>query len=527
MDQVEAGLSTDTVLDGSGELAMAPAAGGDFDEVVVDPNAVIVPVAAVAVPVVQEQEQPGDAQEKGIGYQLPSTTSQLDHDTFFPLSSDWDDALITVVGLADTRARTREAIDGLPNVDPTTTQEGREWAASMQESVATAPGRDQWRGAFDREGSAWRQQVDSEAGPIRMGALSFKNVGGELITGEKAVLQVRALTGLGTVIQVPLWHSGFHVSIKAPSESQMIELNRRLTDEKIVLGRTTNGLAFANTSSYISATLLDFTMDYIYDTSLQDKSSLRAMIQTPDLPLLFWGLASAIWPRGFQYARPYIDPINKAEKILKSRLGMSKLLWTDTKAFTPRQVVHMANKSSGTHSAAMVKIYREQFTVGQARLVKLTDEIAVTLKVPSAVDYVISGQEWTAEITKTVDDSFSETPEDGRRENFIVRHGQATAMRQYTHYVKSIHAGTNTIEDPETIKNILNDLSADDTIRNKFFDEARTYIDDSSLAIIGTPAADHEKDQTLPRFPHILPMNVEHTFFILLAQKVMQIIQRT
>jgi hypothetical protein len=125
-----------------------------------------------------------------------------------------------------------------------------------------------------------------------------------------------------------------------------------------------------------------------------------------------------------------------------------------------------------------------------------------------------------------VDDAFAEPPEDNRRANLIVQHGQATAMRQYTHWVESILAGGSTIVDSETIENILNDFSADDDIRSKFFDEVRRFIDDSTLAIIGTPAAAHEKSDTLPRFPHVLPMNVEHTFFTLLEQKVMRISQR-
>jgi hypothetical protein len=526
MENQQQGLSSDTVLTLDGEVANAAPQHGGFDEVDVDMNATAPAVVAQAEPAQAETEE---RQERGIGYLPPSTTTKQEHEVFFDLSdTDWNDGALTISGPADTRERTQQAIDAMPNIDPTTTEEGREWAARMQDAISSAPGRDQWRASMDRAGSDWRQGVDSQAGPLRMSALSFKNLDGGTVSGEKAVLQVRALIGLGTVIQVPLWHSGFWLSIKAPGESQMIELNRRLTDEKIVVGRTTNGLAFANTSSYIHQTLLDFLMDYIYDTSLQDKSkdTIRSLIQSPDLPLLYWGLASAIWPRGFQYARPYIDPVTKAEKILKQKLGMSKLLWVDTKSFTPWQVTHMSNKLSGSMSTAMVKRYRDEFTIGAPKRVQLSDSIAVTLRVPSAVEYVVAGQKWIGQTTKTVDDAFSETPDDARRANFIVRHSQATAMRQYTHWVGKIEAAKSTIEDVDTIEKILNDLSGDDGIRDKFFDEVKKFIDDSTLALIGTPAALHEKEDTLPRFPHVLPMNVEHTFFTLLEQKVMQIIQR-
>jgi hypothetical protein len=46
------------------------------------------------------------------------------------------------------------------------------------------------------------------------------------------------------------------------------------------------------------------------------------------------------------------------------------------------------------------------------------------------------------------------------------------------------------------------------------------------MAIIATPTATQEEEKTLPKFPHLLPLNVEHTFFTLLDQKVTQISQR-
>jgi hypothetical protein len=523
MEQLQEGLPTDTPVLADDTLVQPSQDNGGFDVV---PETQPVAVEEVLVADTQD-ETVENTEAPGIGYLPPSVTTQQDHEVFQQLD-DWKDSALTVVGLADTRERTREAIQALPNVDPTTNEAGREWADYMQRSLDSAVQRDQWRGALDRVDSAWRQQVDSERGPIRMGAMGFNNVEGGRVSGEKAVIQVRALVGLGNIIQVPLWHSGFHFSVKAPSDTQMIELNRRLLDEKIVIGRTTNGLAFANTSSYLTQTILDFVMEHMYDTSLQEKDPdvIRSMIQVHDLPLLFWGLACSVWPRGFQYARPYIDPISKAEKILKERLMVSKLLWVDTKAFTLWQVRHMANKLAGSMSTEMVKRYRADFTIGQPRKVELTKDLAITLHAPSAIEYVMAGSKWTAEITKTVDDSFSAPVEDDRRANFIVRHGQATAMRQYTHWVKLVHARNSFIDDREDIEKVLNELSSDDEIRSKFFDETKKFIDDTTIALIGTPAAVHEKEDTLPRFPHILPMNVEHTFFTLLDQKVLQISQR-
>ncbi|SAL81763.1 hypothetical protein AWB67_05933 [Caballeronia terrestris] len=47
------------------------------------------------------------------------------------------------------------------------------------------------------------------------------------------------------------------------------------------------------------------------------------------------------------------------------------------------------------------------------------------------------------------------------------------------------------------------------------------------MAIIATPTANTKEEKQLPRFPHLLPMNVEQTFFTLLEQKISQISLRS
>jgi hypothetical protein len=517
------GLTTDLVLDVSG----TPSDAG-FDEIPAEALEEQAPSAPVAAPADEEKKDEDEEEGTGVGFLPPSTTVRQDHEVFFPLEGEWNDAGVFLVGQADTQERTQKALEALPNLDLTGTESGREWVDYQREAINIAPNKDQWRDTVDREGSLWLQTIESERGKINMGALNFKNVGEGKVAGEKAVLQVRALAGLGSVIQVPLWHSGFHVTIKAPGDTAQINLNNRMMDEKIVIGRTTNGLAFANTSSFMTGWILDFVMQYVYDTSLQVKDPVvvRSMIQAADLPILFWGLACAIWPRGFQYARPYLDPKTKEQKLLKQKLSVGKLLWVDTKSLTARQISHMGNRSSGSMSVDMVKRYRDDFLRGQPRKVQLTKDIAVTLRAPSGDEYVKAGYDWIGEITKTVDEAFALEPGDGRRADFIVQQGKATSMRQYTHYVETIHAGRAEIVDRETIESTLNELSGDDDLRSTFFNEVQKFIDDKTIALIATPAAVQEEENSFPKFPHLLPLNVEHTFFTLLEQKAIRISQR-
>jgi hypothetical protein len=88
----------------------------------------------------------------------------------------------------------------------------------------------------------------------------------------------------------------------------------------------------------------------MYESSLAIKEgdNIRNYIKTPDLPILLWGLACSIYSNGFQYTRACISDPEKCNHILKEKLDLSKLLWTDSSALTAHQVNHMTKRQRGS-----------------------------------------------------------------------------------------------------------------------------------------------------------------------------------
>lgn len=481
------------------------------------PEVVEAPVADAPA----EQDAPAP-----VAHRRPdSNTVRQDAPVFEPVAN-WDANGITLAFPSDTFARTQEAIDRLPNVNIGDTKEGREWAEVLKASRYTVQYKDQFIASTEREGAQFRQAVPSERGPLTAAAPNFKDSENTKLTGERAVLRVRALLNMGSIVQIPLWHSGFWLSLKAPSEGDMLELNRRLMDEKVSLGRTTYGLAYANTSVFFVAAIMDFAMTHYYDSSLKDNSqaNVRSKISSLDIPLIAWGLACVIWPRGFQYARAVID--GEVNRTIKERLNVGKLLWTDVSSLTPWQVSHMAQRSGNTMTNEAVQRYRDEFTRGKGRTIELRDNLKVTVAVPSMDDYLASGQKWVNNIVRMVDAALAVPPDSNERDTIIYDHGKATNMRQYRHWVESIEVGTNVIEDEETLDQTIDVLSADDDIRAKYFQGIRDYMEDSTIALIAVPAATEQEESGMPRFPHLLPLDAVSTFFTLLVQKIAQIQNR-
>jgi hypothetical protein len=345
------------------------------------------------------------------------------------------------------------------------------------------------------------------------------------------VMQVNAMLGRGSIIQIPLWHSGFWVTIKAPTEGRLLEMWQRMAEEKIMFGRQTHGLAFANHSVYTAGALVDLVIEHIYEHTIKDVgvNELRDLISTLDLNILAWGMACAIWPRGYQYTRSVLDADGQEKKVIKEKLNVGYLNWTDNTSLDDYQRSHMAQRSTGSMSLIAIDTYKTHFTRGQAKTFDLSPEIVVELSVPNITQYLEMGQSWVNETVAMVTGAFTDETDLESRNRKILHHARATSMRQYRHWIKSFYfptlgKGGMTMDEASTVTMQVDALSADDELRKKLYTLVRDYIDDSTVSIIATPMADPEEEKMeLPRFTWLLQMDPISTFFTLLDQKVYQI----
>lgn len=455
----------------------------------------------------------------------PSTTVQQDAEIFVPLDKPYDPSQILLCVPSDTAENIAAAASEMPNIDLESTETENEWVGTIKAARFAVPAAGWFTATANRTDAKYRQAVQSEKGPLAAGAPKFNDSANGKLTGERGVLRIRALTGLGSVVRIPLWHSGFWITIKAPSEGAMLELNRRLAEEKITLGRASYGLAFANNSVFFAGWIMDFALNHIYDSSLKPElqPNLRERISSLDIPIIAWGLACVIWPGGFPYARSVMDQTKEESKVIREKINVGKMLWVDNASLTPWQISHMAGSHGSNMTADAIDRYRNEFTRGKGRVVKLNENISVTLRSPSLDQYLSSGQKWVNNIVNMVDRAFGLPPNDGVRDSYIMDQGKATNMRQFSHFVESLDAAGSIVDDVETLDQTFDALSANDEIREAFFDGVKAFIEDATMAIVAIPVTENEEKSDLPRFPHLLPIDALSVFFILLVQKIPQI----
>lgn len=417
-------------------------------------------------------------------------------------------------------------------IDQFQTAQGQWWnntlqAGGGQSSFLENP---TFAGSAARPGADWRQLVQTENGKLGMSRPRFREEDIVASSGPRAMLRVRALLGAGGIVQVPLWHSGFWVTMRTPSDNDLIELQRRMIDDKIQYGRDTHGLAFTHEQSYMTSWLFNFCMDHISESTAAFEGNtalMRQYIKAPDLNLMLWGLATLIWPRGFTYYRSLttVDGI-KQLKTVSGKLDIIKLLWTDRNMLKADQKKHMNTRTRLLHSVESIEKYQQMFDLSIGRKVQVNEQVGLVLGVPSIGKQIDEGVEWITGLVNMINETFTSTaPDSETRNNLLNLHTRVTMMRRNSAWVSAIDADGVLMTDKDDIGETLSLLASiddDASLRNKLNADVSKFIDDICVSMVGIPETDG-RDTGIPRFQNILPINVPQTFFILLAQRLQRL----
>jgi len=434
-----------------------------------------------------------------------------------------------------------ETINSAPKIDYVTgSPEAVKWARTLAGGLQMLTYGEAFVPNLEKEGNEYKQYLNVNDRKIAPRQPKYKSIQNQILKGERATLRVMTHLGLGSQMQVPLYHSGFSITFKPASETELVELDRLLSNDKIKFGRHTYGMVFSNTSVYVNERLIDFALDHIYETDVSgdiDTDQLKSLILCQDIPTLLAGFACTMYPKGFPYSRSCVNNPEKCNYVLESKLNLRNLFWVHRSILTEQQKAHMATWRPGSKTIDSIKEYQKQLARIQPKRVIFNegreDEMAITLKSPNINDYVQAGHRWITGIVDLVEDALSKDTESRDRNYVIVRHGQATSMRQYAHWIQAIEFDTNSIEDIDTIESNLNVISSDDYIRDKFLESVSDYINQTTFCIVGIPSFDcpkcngtQESHIKLPYHSNIIPLDVIQVFIALLTQRIERILGR-
>lgn len=457
-------------------------------------------------------------QESGTVKQELPLYDELKDDT--PISGDFTDLL--EIGANDTMRAILDA--SIKDSVPEDNEQVLEWFGILENGAWTQSAFDQYLNSLSREGSNWRQFCETQAGRLKMTPVVNAKSSGTL-TGNAAISHFNSSARVGKQIRVPLYHSGFWVTIKTPTTIEQAEMLDQLRNVRVNAGTQTFGRVFNHYTVIANQIAAELAYESIIATSLDvDLRDIRRFVVLHDLPILIWGLAASIWPNGFEYERAKMGDPSKPENIVAQRIKVENAQWTDLTELNEWQLAHMAKKQTRSMKIDQLETYRNHFKNQGMREVVIQEEteefskIVATIRVPYADDYIVSGNRWINDILNMYMSVADRPGGNKARDEYVMSRMNMTEMRAYSHWVYSLSTRDGLVTDPDTILKILDNLSGRGELRTNMIKNIFKYIDDTTISIIGV-TTDDSAEPTLPRFPYIIPIEPVHTFFTRLEQK--------
>ncbi len=340
----------------------------------------------------------------------------------------------------------------------------------------------------------WTQGIESEQGLIAPSRPTLVAPSNAIISGDDAVnLAIEATEG-GKLIQIPLIHSGFWVTIKPPSKSAIVSLFEQLESEKESLGKNSYGFVFSNSRGLYTKLMCELALSLVVSTTKKlsdgDVNSLSLDdIDINDGPLLQAGILIALWFSGMPYRRPCVSEVGDCNYIHEGKLAIDKLFWVNSDALSAKQVAHMANRSKDYMTYQSIENYKSEFVNSAAKVREISDNISIKIRNPSISDNVNSTLRWITAVSKILQDAVALDTTPKGKEDFRLKASQSTSNMQYSHYVEEIHISGNVVKEADTIDAIVSDvISSDDELSNNYHKAIRDYIEESVVAIYAIPS---------------------------------------
>lgn len=358
---------------------------------------------------------------------------------------------------------------------------------------------------------------------------------GDKVDSKTAVARFTKFIDAGEVIQVPLWHSGFWVTIKPFKQKDFINLEQEVGENHVSLGRETSSLIYSNYGVIVNRIICNFIARHIteFTVKLPDTENVFDYINVQDLNVLILAVLSTVFPKGLDYTKACsnnlksTDGVKVCNNILHAKLDPKKLLFVNRQALTKDMLDHMAMRRPNSVSLDAVKEYQRKIKELQPMNISILDgKVDIVVENPSVNKYIDVGEKWVEAVIKETEDLLTESADTTAKNSQIEKMVSTMLLGVYNSYVKAIvshePSGDITYTDPEVLDSMLDRLSEVDETVKPFMDKMNDFITESAIAIVATPAyecpdckkSDKEITTKLKSgFENLVPLNMTYLFF--------------
>lgn len=378
------------------------------------------------------------------------------------------------------------------------------------------------------------------------------------LTGKAAVLRVQAMMGMAGNINIPLWHSGFWITLRTPNDMELINFYKKTAEASAEIGRVTNGLALSNNQGYIISDLFELVVTCMERCTLEpslweDKRDIGKYIRLNDMETLAWGLACCMYPKGFQFTRNAFiknesKPDGRELVPVTGTLNLRRTFWVDKSVLSDEQIKFMSNVTDSVVTEEDLARYLSGFKTGYnpKRTITMKDDpdtntrITIDIGIPTVKDAIRATDEWVALLSAAVDRVSAITIDelDGeevriekqrKRRQTLEDYANKLPLTQYSAWFQQMNLysvaqdGSESIEYISERTSILATLTAlpMEVMRNNdTVEKVMDFNRDATFALMATPTISDMDESPSSRFKHLVPINPIVLFFILCHWRV-------
>ena len=357
-------------------------------------------------------------------------------------------------------------------------------------------------------------------------------------TQKSALIKLTQKVGIGTNINIPLWHSGFWVTFAPLLDDDIINLELEIVNELTRIGKETTTLVYSNYNVIFAEVILKYFKEKIINASINidDESDIADYININDIYPIALHMAKTMYPHGFQVVIPCTnntklneDGSNKCSYKARLKVDLSKLLFVDETKLTQDHLQQMAKKTPKSVTVDDVIKYQETLpTAGEEEIVFNVDgeETKLILGPVSASRYIESGQGFINELKdKAVNliKNNNQIDSADKAERTILN---GIYLNVYSHYIKGIPLDDTVITDTELVREALNIFTSNHELSKKVMESIKKYIDNTQIAIVGIPSFVCPNCESKVGTKELIPLAVYEYFFILLHSKYEKVMER-
>lgn len=363
------------------------------------------------------------------------------------------------------------------------------------------------------------------------------------IKGDNALARFSSLLGVGEPITVPLWHSGFSITLRPPTQRSVIILENMISGNEIELGRNTNTMIYSNYSVIYNRIVSDFILEHIITTTLDipETDDIRKYILINDFYPILNALLGSMHPKGYIITKSCSNTIQiegndtVCSSIISANIDFKKLLWVDRTKINKYMLNHMSKKLPNSHTVNDILEYQKQISDIKNSQIKLDLEnnvnIDLNIKTPTLLDHINLGEKWINNIITDAETVFTNDDNTEAKNKKIKEMATSNILGIYNSYVTSIDTRTDngniTIDNPDNITTALADISYNNEAFNIFKDKIKEYINNTTIALVAIPSYKCPKcnkedlsSSDNPSFKNFIPLNLLELFFVLCIQRI-------